>query len=63
MLFQKKKCNPPVEDINGKFQWKIPGGIPKIGEKRGFPGKFRGGGYGKFEDVMENFNGKFQGVY
>ena len=22
-----------------------------------------GGGYGKFEDVMENFNGKFQGVY
>ena len=26
---RKRKCNPPVEDINGKFQ----GGTPKIEEK------------------------------
>ena len=38
-FFQKKNCNHPVEDINGKFQGGrvkavgIPGGTPKIQEK------------------------------
>ena len=45
-LFQKKICNPPVEDINGNFQGsgvkvkvvRIPGGTSRI-EETGNPGR------------------------
>ena len=45
-LFQKKNCNLPVEDINGKFQ----GVHQKLRKKHEFPG-----------GSMQK-NGKFQGV-
>ena len=54
-FFQKKNCNHPVEDINGKFQGGrvkavgIPGGTPKIQEKTWI-----------FREVDAK-NGKFQG--
>ena len=59
MAFSRKKCNLPVEDINGKIQGveqkslEFPGGAPKIEEKR-----FQGGQCKKMEN-SRGVHGKF----
>ena len=62
-LFQKKNCNPPVEDINGKFQG---GRVKVVGIPEGYTkncGKnmdFQGGQWKKIENsrgVTVNFTG------
>ena len=53
-MFQKKNFNPPVEDINGKFQWveslEFQGAHQKLKEKPGFPG----GGV-KFKKISKSY--------